>query len=57
MEVGKVGVNLQYPVRLNEDDGTDKYETGPSREKWLDLHPGDKVVQAPRDIKGYGGDG
>lgn len=57
MEEGKVGVYLQYPVRLYQDDGTDVDEARPSGEERLVLHPSDEVVQAPRHIEEYGAAG
>lgn len=56
MEVGKVCVNLEDPVRLGEDDGANEEVANGVGKEGLDLHPGDDIVQRPRGVEEYGGD-
>ena len=51
VEVGKVGVYFDDPVRLYKDDGTNEDPTGISRKERFDLHPRDDVVQGPRHVE------
>lgn len=41
---GKVGVYLQHPVRLDDDDAPEIDQAGSSRQERSALHPPDQVV-------------
>lgn len=56
MEVGKVCVDFDDPVGLDEQDGADEDEAGGTGEERLDLHPGDDIVQRPRGVEQDGAD-
>ena len=47
VEVGKVRINLQDPVRLDEKDATDVDEVASAPQEWLALHPRNDVMERP----------
>jgi hypothetical protein len=51
VEVGKVGVQLQHPVRLNENNCPNVYQVTSSLQKRTVLHPGNDIVQRPGRYK------
>ena len=44
MKVGEIRVDLDDPIRLDEDDCGDEDEADAMRQEWFDLHPRDHVV-------------
>lgn len=56
VEVGEVGIYFHHPVWLNEDDGADEEPARISRQEWLDLHPGNNIMQGPGRVEGDGAD-
>lgn len=55
VEVGEVCINLQDPIRLDQNDGADVNETTLPLEEWFIFHPGDDIVQGPGDNQGRSG--
>lgn len=51
IEKGKIGINLQHPVRLHDNHAPEVEHARPPRQKRLALHPPDEVVQTPRHVK------
>lgn len=51
MEISEVGIYFDDPVWLHEDHGANEYDARWSREKRLDLHPGNDVVEGPGHVE------
>ena len=51
MEIREVGVYLQDPIWLNENDGPNEEPAPPLGQEGLDLHPCDDIVQAPGSVQ------
>jgi hypothetical protein len=52
VEVGKVGIYLQDPVWLDENDSANVQTTALWAKKWLVLHPSDDIMQVPGNEEG-----
>lgn len=50
VEVCKVGVDLQDPVRLYHNDSYDVEDTCLPAHEWLGLHPCHDIMKTPRNI-------
>lgn len=51
VEVGEVGVDLQDPVRLDQQHGGDVEQGDAAREERPVLHPCDDIMQTPGDVE------
>jgi hypothetical protein len=47
IEIRKVGVYLDYPIRLNQDEGREENDACSPSHEWPILHICNKIVKAP----------
>jgi hypothetical protein len=51
MEVSEIGINLNNPIWLGQDNGANEEPTPPLGQEGLQLHPSDNIVQTPGGVK------
>ena len=56
MEIREICVDLDNPVRLHKYDGANVNVADWFGKEWLELHPGNDIMQGPRGVEEDGAD-